>query len=181
MPVTEVWAGGRGLCFSTTSLVSWDCHHSSRLLVSKVVFFSPLPLIWTVSCAFEKPPCACVFSRVAMDHSALQRYGLQPARFLRPQDSPGRNTGVGCHALLQGILETQGSNPRLLYLLHWQADSLPPAPCGKPEKNPFQFSSVQFSRSAPSDSLRIHGLQHARPPCPSPTRGACSTSCPLSR
>ena len=33
----------------------------------------------------------------------------------------------------------------------------------------FQFSSVQFSRSVVSDSLRLHELQHARPPCPSPT------------
>ena len=32
-------------------------------------------------------------------------------------DSPGKNTGVGCHALLQGIFPTQGSNPRLLHLL----------------------------------------------------------------
>ena len=36
--------------------------------------------------------------------------------------SPGKNTGVGCHALLQGIFLTQGSNP---HLLHWQVDSLP--------------------------------------------------------
>ena len=35
-------------------------------------------------------------------------------------DSPGKNTGVGCHALLQGIFPTQGSNPCLLCLLHWQ-------------------------------------------------------------
>ena len=41
--------------------------------------------------------------------------------------------------------------------------------------------SVQFSRSVMSDSLWPHGLQHARPPCPSPTPGACSNSCPLSR
>ena len=34
----------------------------------------------------------------------------------------GKNTGVGCHFLLQGLFLTQGSNPRLL---HWQADSLP--------------------------------------------------------
>ena len=38
-----------------------------------------------------------------------------------------------------------------------------------------------FSRSAVSDSLWPHGLQHARPPCPSPTPRACSNSCPLSR
>ena len=40
-------------------------------------------------------------------------------------DSPGQNTGVGCHALLQRIFPTQGSNPRLSCLLHWQVDSLP--------------------------------------------------------
>ena len=40
--------------------------------------------------------------------------------------------------------------------------------------------SVQFSRSVVSDSLRPHGLQHARPPCPSPTPRAYSNSCPLS-
>ena len=40
-------------------------------------------------------------------------------------DSPGKNTGVGCHFLLQGIFLTQGSNPHLLRLLHWQAGSLP--------------------------------------------------------
>ena len=43
--------------------------------------------------------------------------------------SPGKNTGVGCHALLQGILPTQGSNP---CLLHWQADSLPVSYQGSP-------------------------------------------------
>ena len=42
------------------------------------------------------------------------------------------------------------------------------------------FSSVQFSHSVVSDSLRPHELQHARPPCPSPTPGICSNSCPLS-
>ena len=40
--------------------------------------------------------------------------------------------------------------------------------------------SVQFSCSVISDSLRPHGLQHARLPCPSPTTGACSNSCPSS-
>ena len=39
----------------------------------------------------------------------------------------------------------------------------------------------QFSHSIMSDSLQTHRLQHARPPCPSPTPGACSDSCPLSR
>ena len=40
---------------------------------------------------------------------------------LAPGNSPGKNIGVGCHFLLQGIFKTQGLN---LCLLHWQADSL---------------------------------------------------------
>ena len=43
------------------------------------------------------------------------------------------------------------------------------------------FSSVQFSCSVVSDSSWLHGLQHARPPCPSPTPRVYSNSCPLSR
>ena len=43
-----------------------------------------------------------------------------------------------------------------------------------------QFSSVQCSRSVVSDSLWPHGLQHIRPPCPSPSLGVYSNSCPLS-
>ena len=44
-----------------------------------------------------------------------------------------------------------------------------------------RFSSFQFSRSVVSDSLRPHELQHARPPCPSPTPGVHSDSCPSSQ
>ena len=44
-----------------------------------------------------------------------------------------------------------------------------------------QFNSVQFSCSVKSDSLWPHGLQHARPPCPSPTPGVHPDPCPLSR
>ena len=43
------------------------------------------------------------------------------------------------------------------------------------------FSSVQFSRSVVSDSLRPHESQHSRPPCPSQTPGVYSNSCPSSR
>ena len=42
-----------------------------------------------------------------------------------------------------------------------------------------QFSSVHFSRSFVPDSLRSYELQHARPPCPSPTPGVNPSSCPL--
>ena len=50
------------------------------------------------------------------------------------------------------------------------------------KENPFLYGiSVQFSRSVVSDSLWPHGLQHARPPCPSPTLRVYSNSCPLSQ
>ena len=48
-------------------------------------------------------------------------------------------------------------------------------------RDPTQFTSVQFSHSVMSDSLRPHGLQHTRPPWPSPTPRAYSSSCPSSR
>ena len=48
-------------------------------------------------------------------------------RCLCPRDSPGKSIGVGCHALLQGISQTEGLNP---HLLHWQLGSLPLVPPG---------------------------------------------------
>ena len=60
---------------------------------------------------------------------SLRPRGLQPARFLCPWDSPGKNTGVGGHFLLQGIFLTQRLN---LQLPHWQADSLPLSHQGGP-------------------------------------------------
>ena len=46
----------------------------------------------------------------------------KPARLLCPWNFPGKNTGVGCHFLLQRIFLIQRSN---LHLQHWQADSIP--------------------------------------------------------
>ena len=85
---------------------------------------------------------------------------------------------MSCHLLLQGIFLTQGPNPCLLCLLHWQTDSLPLNHQGSSN---LCFSSVQFSHSVMSDSLGPHELQHARPPCPSLTPRVYSNSYPLSR
>ena len=57
-------------------------------------------------------------------------YGLQPARLLRPWDSPGKNAGVDRHTLVQRIFLTQGPNPLLSHLLHWQEGSLTLAQLG---------------------------------------------------
>ena len=59
---------------------------------------------------------------------------LWPTGLLCPGDSPGKNTGVGCRALLQVIFLTQGWNPCLLRLLPWQAGSSLLVPPGKPKK-----------------------------------------------
>ena len=50
--------------------------------------------------------------------SSLQPQGLYPARLLCPWNSPGKNIGVHCHSLLQGIFPTQGSNPGLQHCRH---------------------------------------------------------------
>ena len=49
--------------------------------------------------------------------------GLQPTRLLCPWDFPGKDTGMGCHFLLQGIFPIQGLNPRLLcrFFTDWAA------------------------------------------------------------
>ena len=67
---------------------------------------------------------------------SLWPHGLQPTRLLCPWDSPGKNTGVGCHSLLQGIFPTQRSNlgllhcRQILYPLNHQGSALP-TNCGK--------------------------------------------------
>ena len=94
--------------------------------------------------------CVCVFSCSVVSDS-LQPQELQPARLPCPWDSPGKKTGVGCHALLQGI-STQGSNPHLLCLLHWQAGSLPLVPPGKPESSALE---ADFLPPEPSGSLTL--------------------------
>ena len=56
----------------------------------------------------------CVLSRSVVSDS-LQPHGLKLVRLLCPWNSPGKDTGVGCHSLLQGIFPTQGSNLGLLH------------------------------------------------------------------
>ena len=70
---------------------------------------------------------------------------------LCPWDSPGKNTGGGCRALLQGIFPTQGLNLSLLCLLHWQESSWPLVP---PEKSQRKNMAALYAGRArfPKDS-----------------------------
>ena len=75
--------------------------------------------------------------------------GYSPPGFSVQWDSPSKNTGVGCHALLQGVFPTQGSNPRVSRLLHWKAGSLALVPLGSPlptHSTPWQ--SISYSLAA---------------------------------
>ena len=134
----------------------------------------------------------------ALGHSVVSNF-LLSHEFLCSWCFLGNNTGVVCHFLLQEIFwprdQTCGSysscfGKRVLFL----------PPSGKPMEiwegciclPPWKAKayawlvlvnrvSVQFSSSVMSNYLWSHGLQHARLPCPSPTPGACSNSCPSSQ
>ena len=54
--------------------------------------------------------CCCLFTKSCLTLC----HPVEPARLLCPWNFPDKNTGVGCHLLLQGIVPTQGSNPHLL-------------------------------------------------------------------
>ena len=82
---------------------------------------------------WSKFMCVCLHAKLLQLCPTL----CKPTDYSLPGSSvhgnpPDKNTGVGCHALLQGIFLTQILNLRLLYLLHWQAGSLPLVPPGKP-------------------------------------------------
>ena len=77
----------------------------------------------------------------------LQAHGLWPARLLCLWDFPCKNTGVGCHSLLQGIFPTQRWNSSLLC---WQVDSLPLSHQGSPQRQTihtiFSCCELYFSK-----------------------------------
>ena len=89
-------------------------------------------------------------------------YGLQPARLLCPWNSPGKSIGVGYHFLLQRNFPTQGLNPRLLCLLHWQVGSLPPAPPGKPINYIILSNSLKIQHSLDTRTSASTGTVYGR-------------------
>ena len=112
-------------------------HHSSKASILRCsVPYSTAFLTETVSIK------SFLFRILAHAHSVAQSCltlcnptDCSPLGFLCPWDSPGRNTGVGCHCLLQVIFPTQGSNPHFLPLLHWKVNSLPLSHLGSPIQN----------------------------------------------
>ena len=73
-----------------------------------------------------------VFLEIIEKHSSTKKFKRDCLHACMLSHFSRIPTGVGSHALLQGIFLTQGWNPHLLHLLLWQAGSLPLAPPGKP-------------------------------------------------
>ena len=63
---------------------------------------------WEARTSYQSASCS-------VEPDCLQPHGLQPTRLFCPLDFPGKDTGVGCHFLIQGIFLTQGLNPGLLH------------------------------------------------------------------
>ena len=129
----------------------------------------------------------CVSSSLSESRSvasdSLWPRGLQPTRLLCPWNSSGKNTGVGCHALLHGIFPTQGSNPGLLrcwrFFTIWTlslscfqlciscsppsltSHTCSPAIGQGPVSNPVD-SGIPFSELCPPRSLSSHLQLHTQ-------------------
>ena len=102
-----------------------------------------------------------------LSHTLLP-HELYPARLLCPWYSPGKNTGVGNHSLLQRVFPTPGSNPGLL---HWQTDSLPQSHLcrrcrfsspGEGNGYPVQYSCLENSMDRGPCRLKSMGWQTVR-------------------
>ena len=106
--------GGKGMCILNT-ISTWSGGEGNRSMEvdSRNIFWVVLEacradqqmpgsraVLWKVS---QSASCSVV-------SNSLWLHGLKPTRLLCPWDSPGKNTGVGYHPLLQGIFPTQGSN-----------------------------------------------------------------------
>ena len=119
--------------FINPYLRNLHCVYTVRILILEYKNFGEFlnPLEWFVNF------CMCLhFPEVRTQvhvncFSHVQLFATTWTVALCPWDSPGKNTGVDYHALLQGIFPIKGSNLHLLSLLQWQADSLPLMPHGK--------------------------------------------------
>ena len=120
-------------------LVTWISNLWKRLSWSIKRWSKKMKMLLDI----ESRPYICLIQEPVRDNKEMclndksdsfWPYGLWSAHIFCPWDSLGKKTGVGCHALLQGIFRSQGSNLSFLCLLNWQVGSLPLALPGKPNK-----------------------------------------------
>ena len=125
--------GASLLCTPPPSFVHWfRCGCSLRQRDRQRVvanFLSVLPELWRIRGDSLR---SCMQAKSLQSCPTLCPLWIAARQAPLSVDSLGKNPGVGCHALLQGIFPALRSNPHLLRLLHWQGGSLPPAPLGMP-------------------------------------------------
>ena len=109
-------------CISVSSFIKWGwylpCLHQrvSGSVYRKAsvwqysVFYKSIIHMWWIILRQKSESVSC-----SVVSNSLWPHGLSPTRLLHPWNSPGRNTGGGCHFLLWEIFPTQGLNPDLLY------------------------------------------------------------------
>ena len=101
------------LCIWFKTFFFFDHTLACRML-ALLLGIQPMPPAVEVQSLNHWTTSVCVNCSFVPD--SLQPHGLKLVRFLCPWDSPGKNTGVGCHSLLQGIFLSQGSNTHPLVL-----------------------------------------------------------------
>ena len=119
--------GGQSFLFrkDIRNPLSWKSHSLRKFpcpsnLITFLISYLPYPNLKIIPTLTLRYACLSDMLKVesvsrSIVSDSLQPHGLQPSRLLCPQDSPGKNTGVGLHFLLQGIFPTQGSNSGLLH------------------------------------------------------------------
>ena len=128
------WCGLQALLYPRTAMmsdVSTPSTSSSPSLYPLVSPFCMVPSFFPAIGSRLMPGNMLCMHACSVVSDSLRPHGLQPARPPCPWAFLGKNTGVDCQVLLQGIFQTQGWN---LCLLHWQVVSLPLSYLGSPQE-----------------------------------------------
>ena len=153
----------------------WFTHIITSIFSKSRIVFNRLLLVYTFSFNLQE---GWIFQNINIQHILPEHYSKPLSqisvnaipslwRIMTEQD----DGGVGGHgALLHGYIRNTPSDTEV------HAEHQP-----RVDRSTWPISSVQFSRSVMSDSLRPHEPQHARTPCPSPTPKVQPNPCPLSQ
>ena len=104
----------------------------------------------------------CVHAKSLQLCSTLQRYGLQPARLLCPWGSPDEDTGVGCHALLQGNPPDPGIKPVSLMSLALACGFFTTGATSVPAKSLQSCPTLCNTVDCSWPGFSVHGILQAR-------------------
>ena len=108
---------------------------------------------WCMCLNFPSEYVLCVYLVASVVSESLQPMDCSPPGYSVHGDSPGKNTGVGCHVLLLGIFPTQGLNPdlpqcrRILYRLSHQGSPFP-SEYSIQKLNPSRQPATQIQRQS---------------------------------